>query len=94
MAQTATLRIKTAAEIDFASEYAELSILLSNEADAYTIRVEPLTDDERETYDSSTHAVRDGYTEDSLHGSFDEALTVAWRAFIDTQTQNLEDAQP
>lgn len=91
---TATrLSLKTDVDIDGTNERATFSIWLNNESEAYTIRVEPLTEDQREDYDGEyTHAIRDGYGEDNYYSDFDTALTAAWGFYQDTQTENIAEA--
>ncbi len=87
-----TLRLRTEVDISEAEGRAELSIWLNNEAEAYTIRVTPLDDEQREQYDAS-HKWDDGYTGAEYADSFDEALSAAWDAFAATMAQNFDEAR-
>lgn len=97
---TATrLRLATDVDINEAAETATFTVHHQDDDDpsGYTIRVEPMTDDERETYsepgDELTHAIRDGYSDDLYCASFDAALVVAHECYAETIAGHFNDAR-
>lgn len=86
------LTLKTEVEINEAEGRATFSIWLNSEAEAYTLRVEPLDDEDRETYEAE-YAVRDGYSETTYYPFFADALSEAWNAYIETQAQHFNESQ-
>ena len=93
---TTLLRLKTDVDIIESDGRATFSIWLNNEAEAYTLRVDPLTadeilDDEEPAY---RFAVRDGYTgNDNLYRTWDEAVSAAWDFYTETQAQYFNQAR-
>jgi hypothetical protein len=92
------MSMKTAVEINEAEGRATLSIWLNNEAEAYTIRVEPLTAEQIEdrridAEADDTHVIRDGYSEDQYFGSFEDAISKAWDYYQEGEAQHFNEAR-